>query len=236
MWRRRFERLRIGISPREARWRGARGTAVTVPLGSGQAPWSAVVESVVAALGFWPARTHVVVGSGVARHWLQAPPQGVRSLAQLRDYAAFRAAQLFADGAPWLIAADWQAARPFLCAAVPAALAGPGGAAPRLATTLCRVLARHAARLPRSGWFAVHEPEVLHVVHVERGEIDHLHAVAVDAGLDAAAVEPLARREIALAAPLAGLPDGLSAALPVFAVAGATQAEAALGCLVGAAE
>ena len=69
----------------------------------------------------WP--LSVVLADELARMWQVAPPPGAARLADLEAAAAMRFQSLFgAPPAAWKIAADWQATRPFLAAALPAAL------------------------------------------------------------------------------------------------------------------
>lgn len=69
----------------------------------------------------WP--LSVVVADELVRMWQVAPPPGATQPADLEAAAAMRYQALFgAAPAGWKIAADWQATRPFLAAALPAAL------------------------------------------------------------------------------------------------------------------
>jgi hypothetical protein len=69
----------------------------------------------------WP--VSVVLADELARMWQVAPPPGAAQPADLEAAAAMRFQALFgAPHAGWKIAADWQATRPFLAAALPASL------------------------------------------------------------------------------------------------------------------
>ncbi len=65
----------------------------------------------------------VLVCADLCRHFVQQPPAGLRSLAELQSLSAARASQLFGSKpAEWSVVADWSLVRPFVCAAMPAAL------------------------------------------------------------------------------------------------------------------
>jgi hypothetical protein len=65
----------------------------------------------------------VVLSDELVRMWQVTPPAGASRMADLEAAAAMRFQALFgAPAALWKISADWDAARPFLAAAVPLAL------------------------------------------------------------------------------------------------------------------
>lgn len=72
-----------------------------------------------------------------AQHWLQTPPEGTRSLAELRRITAARG-ELLWDLPPGqaLVAAQWDTRQAFVCAAVASALASP----------LIELMDQHASR------------------------------------------------------------------------------------------
>jgi hypothetical protein len=62
----------------------------------------------------------VTLDDGLARSFVVTPPRGARGLRELRASAAARFAALYGESAePWLLAADWQAAAPFIACALP---------------------------------------------------------------------------------------------------------------------
>jgi hypothetical protein len=72
-------------------------------------------------LAGWPVT--VVLSDDLVRLWQVTPPAGSTTMADLEGAAALRFAHLFGDDlAGWRIAADWDAAMPFLAAALPRAL------------------------------------------------------------------------------------------------------------------
>ena len=69
----------------------------------------------------WP--VSVVLADELVRLWQVAPPPGAGRLGDLEAAAALRFQHLFGAGlADWRLSADWDAARPFLAAAVPVPL------------------------------------------------------------------------------------------------------------------
>ncbi|MFS2019680.1 hypothetical protein ACEN88_24250 [Massilia sp. CT11-108] len=65
----------------------------------------------------------VVLADDLARLWQVTPPEGATRLADLEAAAMLRYQALFGGGVSgWSISADWDAARPFLAAAVPLSL------------------------------------------------------------------------------------------------------------------
>lgn len=66
---------------------------------------------------------HVLLCPDLCRHFVQAPPDGIASLAELRQLSAARATRLFGGHAgDWATAADWQLTKPFVVAAMPTPL------------------------------------------------------------------------------------------------------------------
>ena len=65
----------------------------------------------------------VVLSDDLVRLWQVTPPEGATRLADLEGAAALRYHALFGGSlAGWTLSADWDAARPFLAAALPLAL------------------------------------------------------------------------------------------------------------------
>lgn len=132
-------------------------------------------------------RVDVAVANDVAVHWLQTPPDGVRSLAELRQIAAARCAHLF-GGLPerWWVAGDWNANRPFVCAGLPMDRVDPlqraltqAGAAVHWHTVWGLLCSTQARSMPAEGWSAVRSGGRVVAWHCRRGRVTSLHAVNV---------------------------------------------------------
>lgn len=237
MWPRRNSALSIGLSTGEIAWRIGDGSAQVAgrpARGSELAPHEAHLGDSAGRQP--PAAVHVVVGSSVARHWLQVAPPGIRSLAELKALVQSRAEQLFGSDAGWVVAADWQATRPFLCAAVPAdvdslasSLARNYGGRARVASSLTKALDRHSSELPAAGWAVLHEPQALHCLYLVDGHLTYFRSAAVTANLRSAELELAVKTEIDRSAALAGgLPTGPATLLSLLRNPGETQALSAL--------
>lgn len=94
------------------------------------------------------------------RYWMQAVPDGIGQLSELRALTAARFSDLFGLVAEaWNISADWQSSGLMLACAMPQglveALRAPPGEAWKLASlqpASVRLLGRRPGRLPASGW------------------------------------------------------------------------------------
>lgn len=104
----------------------------------------------------WPLA--VVLADELARMWQVAPPPGAANPSDLEAAAAMRHAALFgAAPSNWMIAADWQAARPFLAAAFPSALLDVlNGCAREARCHLVEVVPQFVAAM--NGWRKLHRP------------------------------------------------------------------------------
>jgi len=237
VWPLRSETLFVGISHAQVDWQfagRARQTASLPVRGADAKQISAMIES-----PSMPARlaaVHVVVASGAARHWLQTAPTGLRSLSELQALVQSRAVQLFGADPAWVVAADWHATRPFLCAVLPieidrlaSGMAHTRRATPYLSTSLSVALAQHARNLPANGWTTLHEPEALHLMYFSAGRLEYLRTAMVPIGLHAVALEGEAAAEVARSAALAGgLPTTPLTILSMSTDPSATQSGAAL--------
>ena len=104
----------------------------------------------------WP--VVVVLADELARMWQVAPPPGAANPADLEAAAAMRYSALF-GGMPsgWTVAADWQATRPFLAAALPAALLeAMAGCAREARCHLVDIVPQFVAAM--NGWRKLHRP------------------------------------------------------------------------------
>lgn len=131
---------------------------------------------------------HIVAATDLARHWVQAPPASIASLAELRQVAAARCAHLH-GGSPsdWHVAADWNADRPFVCAALPADLvtrvtreATQSGLQTRWHTAWGLFCSRYAHRMPKQGWVAMRTRSRIALWHCEAGAADDLGILHID--------------------------------------------------------
>lgn len=128
----------------------------------------------------------IVASNAVAVHWLQQPPAGVGSLAELKLAAAARCAHLH-GGTPddWWVAGDWSVRHPFVCAALPRALtqtlqdAAPG-ARIRWRTAFGLIVTYRASGIADDGWSAMRTPSRVVLWHCSAQRIDSLAALAVD--------------------------------------------------------
>ena len=237
MWPRRSEALFIGLSNTQVTCQFAGGTPEVTPLSMRSGRFEQIAATFEASS--MPSRfaaVHVVAGSSVARHWLQIAPPGLRSLSELQALVQSRADQLFGGDAEWVVAADWHATRPFLCAALPrevdrlaSSIARSRGATSHLATSLSLALIQHARRLPADGWAVLHEPEALHLLFLSTGRLEHSRTATVPVELQGSALEREAAAEVARSSALAGgLPTSPMTLLSMSEDPGATQAATAL--------
>jgi hypothetical protein len=150
----------------------------------------------------WPLT--VVLADELARMWQVAPPPQAASPADLEAAAAMRFASLFgAPPAGWTIAADWQATRPFLAAALPAALLDVlAQAAVAARCTLVEVLPQFVAamngwrKLRRPGaWFGLVHGQVLSIAAYDGALLAALRTAVVPPGADREWLESHVARE-----------------------------------------
>jgi hypothetical protein len=202
VWPRSSEGLAIGISAGAVAIRGSgsdawsHATYAAAPMHNAgtSKPWAELRSALTQALKLQQS-THqvatVVVADDVARHWVQPPPAGVGSLAELRAVAASRFGKLFGDGAEgWSIVGDWRIGRPFVCAAIPrwvpraleAALPAQRPASNAFVRTqLGLALQRFGAGLPQDGWWCVVSVASMTIGHTSGGHVDRLRCVGLAA-------------------------------------------------------
>lgn len=148
--------------------------------------WDGSVESLKAVLvADVPCRQpQLLLGPSLARHWLQAPSTGASYLQELHAIARARAVQLFSMQTPvphhtsntetgWHVSGDWQASRPFLCAAWPASLSL---LSLPLRTPLITALSAYRTQLPRTGWLAITLANELHLMSIQEGHLGGLRS------------------------------------------------------------
>jgi hypothetical protein len=150
----------------------------------------------------WPLT--VVLADELARMWQVAPPPQAASPADLEAAAAMRYAALFgAPPAGWEIAADWQATRPFLAAALPRALLDLlAQAASEARCTLVEVVPQFVAalngwrKLRRPGaWFGLVHGQVLTIAAYDGALLAALRTAVVPPGADREWLESHVARE-----------------------------------------
>jgi hypothetical protein len=131
----------------------------------------------------------ITVGNDIAVHWLQQPPKSVHSMAELRQVAYVRCSQLYGGGPDaWWVTGDWDAARPFVCAALPQQLVRPLTDA----TDALRLRVRwrsvwdvacegRADMIGQQGWNALRSPVAAMVWHCTDGRVDCIARVGTEA-------------------------------------------------------
>ncbi|KAB0574148.1 hypothetical protein F7Q92_19875 [Ideonella dechloratans] len=150
---------------------------------------ASALASAVAGLSLRSATVaQVVVADGLARHWVVDPPAGLQSLAELQAVARARAEQMFGPMfgpmSGWVMEADWQLGRPFLCCALPAWLIdgvhmGLGRSVPveTALSTLLSGLRRATAVSGEVVWEGFWTPGLFTWVAWQAGRLRWLHSI-----------------------------------------------------------
>ncbi|MFL6671886.1 MAG: hypothetical protein ACJ8LG_01185 [Massilia sp.] len=199
--------LRIGLAPngvalvRTGWWR--RGLEVAGECGAhggaGQALRQLFRDAPAAG---WPVT--VVLSDELVRMWQVTPPAAASRMADLEAAAALRFQSLFgAPAAHWKIAADWDAAGPFLAAAAPLELLEQlGQAAHEHRFHLVEVVPQFVAamnqwrKLRKPGaWFGVLHAGVLTLAAYQGATLAAVRAAAVPAGAGREWLDSLVARE-----------------------------------------
>jgi hypothetical protein len=208
----RWQTMRIGVAPRGVALvrTGLRSHEPRVLLGQvrvldhAPATLGAAVASLAAehALAGWPVA--VVLDDELVRLWRVAPPPGATRMADLEGAAALRFATLFGSGiAGWTLAAEWDATRPFLAAALPRLLLDALiGAAQAQRFELVEIVPQFVAALHQHGrghrpgaWFGLLHGDVLAVAAYDDAGLAAVRTVAVPQHADRAWLERLVARE-----------------------------------------
>jgi hypothetical protein len=146
----------------------------------------------------------VVLSDELVRLWQVAPPPGATRMADLEGAAALRFGALFGSGTGgWRIAADWDAGRPFLAAALPQDLLdGLVRAASDRRCSLVEVVPQFVAALNRyraqrraGAWFGVVHGGVLRVAAFDGGKLAAVRTAAIPDGADRGWLEGHVARE-----------------------------------------
>ncbi|MYN05052.1 hypothetical protein GTP41_23425 [Pseudoduganella sp. DS3] len=148
-----------------------------------------------------------VLADELVRMWQVVPPLQAARLADLEAAAALRFHTLYGEApAAWQMSADWNAAAPFMAAAVPRALqAAIESSAARHALAVIAVVPhfvaawnRHARALKRDAWFGVAHGNVLALAACEGGQLRALRHIAIPHGADHYWLTQTAQREALL--------------------------------------
>ncbi|NHZ61771.1 hypothetical protein [Massilia genomosp. 1] len=201
--RRRFgQSLRVGIAPgavallKTSRFGGSAPDLVAeLAFDGGSHP-----ESIAGALRLllegagsanWP--VSIVLADELVRIWQVTPPAGAARLADLEAAAALRFQTLFGEptGA-WQLAAGWDAAQPFLVAALPRHLlalieqvcAAQRAPLVQLAPQFVAGFNQWRAALKAGAWYGLVQQRVLTIAAIEDGAIRAVRAAALPEGAD----------------------------------------------------
>lgn len=130
----------------------------------------------------------VIVANDLAAHWVQHPPASAKSFSELRLVAQARCAHLY-GGTPqdWLIAADWDAKQPFVCAGLHRANlqslqehVTQHGCRVRLHTAWSLLAEKRAHVFPSDGWVGLRSPRRIMLWQSNRGKVTRLLKLAAD--------------------------------------------------------
>ncbi len=137
------------------------------------------------------ARHVVVVAGSLARHWLMVPPANAGSLKELQQVAQVRCSQLFGSlPADWVLAGDWDASHPFVCAALPRwvvdTVRTDWTEQPALSTVLSLWISQAQAVLPSRGWCCLNTPGHGAILGLDGGRIVSLRIHPWSAAADPA--------------------------------------------------
>lgn len=130
-----------------------------------------------------------VLGHASMPCWLQAPPQGTRSLKELQAIVCSRARQWLNPAHrsdQFLVHADWNASHPFFCEALPTdwqALLGP---TPRVSSPMRLALEHLSRRRLPPGWHAITTPDEAHLLLRQDGRWQQLRSLRLRGGATAA--------------------------------------------------
>lgn len=146
--------------------------------------------------------TSVTLADSWVRCWMVTPPQNAASLADCRAAAEARFYALFGETmAAWHLEADWDARRPFLACAIPADLLASlrkiaddsGLRLTGIAPGFISSWNRWRKRLPAGAWLLVLHARGMTCLAASEDRLQNVRTIRAD---DAAAIEPLALRNI----------------------------------------
>lgn len=177
---------------------GAAGVAEAVP---------AAMAALLAGQSAGGRAASVVLSDELVRLWHVNPPVQAARLADLEGAAALRFHTLFGETpAAWHVSADWNAAAPFMAAAIPRLLkAAIENAAVQHGLVVTSIVPhfvaawnRHAGALKSDAWFGVAQGNVLALAACEDGKLRALRHVAIPHGADHYWLTQAAQREALL--------------------------------------
>jgi hypothetical protein len=146
----------------------------------------------------------VIAGNDLTVHWVQTPPVDLASLGELQRIARARCAHLY-GGAPadWIVAGDWDAQHPFVCAALPRAAVtdldrrfAPHKCRTRWHTSWSIATCAATASFPRDGWCVMRTPQRLLLWHCRAARVDCMAGLAIDRAHNTACLATMARQQI----------------------------------------
>ena len=208
--------LRIEVAPqalrllRVRRWHGGAAELLAeqaMPQAQDGASLAGALDALLAAQDMAGQGVCLVLDDALVRLWLVNPPPQAARLADLEAAAALRFHALFGEApAAWEISADWDAAQPFLAAAVPRALKAQLEQAAlqrKLVVTgmLPHFVAawnRHARSLKAGAWFGAVQDKVLALAAIEDGQLRAVRHVPLAQGADHYWLTQMAQREALL--------------------------------------
>ncbi len=148
-----------------------------------------------------------VLSDELVRLWQVTPPVQAARLADLEGAAALRFHTLYGEApAAWHVSADWNAAAPFMAAAIPRQLKSAiESSAAQHALTVTAIVPnfvaawnRHAGALKNGAWFGVAQAGVLALAACEEGQLRALRHIAIPHGADHYWLTQAAQREALL--------------------------------------
>lgn len=148
-----------------------------------------------------------VLSDELVRLWQVVPPVQAARLADLEGAAALRFHTLYGETpAAWHVSADWNAAAPFMAAAIPRVLkAAIESAAVQQSLAVTAIVPhfvaawnRYAGALKSGAWFGVAHGSVLAIAACEDGQLRAVRHVAMPHGADHYWLTQMAQREALL--------------------------------------
>jgi hypothetical protein len=171
---------------------------------SGHAAVIAALRETLEAIEPRGANVSVVLADELVRMWQVVPPRGCSRMSDLHAAAAMRFQALFgASPAGWKLAADWDAAEPFLAVAAPQALvtaieqevAGHHGHVVELQPQFVAALNQWRGQRRAGAWFGMLQSQVLTLALFDAGALAAVRSAPVPAQAGREWLESLVARE-----------------------------------------